>query len=348
MHAESTSTLLFFTSSLFLIILLAPRFFGTSLPIPQEMQFSGLHFKFCLIRVSCQEHPSLNWSLHIWFPLNNLFVSLLVGWDRRSEPHHWRPLPLEVCSLQLLLQRRGQEGEKTPSFHITSYVAGACVSFCVFSILKLHFSPVTSLFWCFTPLLTPFLSSGDRCGDGQGWQGPLRAVGHLGREDGVFPSDAEQPRGRERHRGQTEDCLSNPQSQRGVEEKPAPVSNVTARRTRCCKSQLSQASEALPSHFAPFMLAKRASAHNVVFKLWMSTEDSSDPAECDSLHRTFNLFSFTFECHRITQHSHLWHCNYFVYLCCHPCLAFVLMTKAFVCMFISFVLLIRNKCTTAF
>lgn len=35
-----------------------------------------------------------------------------VGGDRRGESHYWRPLPPEVCTLQLLLQRRGQEGEE--------------------------------------------------------------------------------------------------------------------------------------------------------------------------------------------------------------------------------------------
>lgn len=37
-------------------------------------------------------------------------VSLPVWRDRRSEPHHRRPLPSEVRTLQLLLQRCGQEG----------------------------------------------------------------------------------------------------------------------------------------------------------------------------------------------------------------------------------------------
>lgn len=73
-------------------------------------------------------------------------------------------------------------------------------------------------------------SPGDRCGDGQGRQGPLRAVGHMGREDGVLAGDAEQPRWRERHWGQTENRLPNPQSQRGVEEELATVSTVPTER----------------------------------------------------------------------------------------------------------------------
>lgn len=42
-----------------------------------------------------------------------------VGGDRRGESHYWRPLPPEVCTLQLLLQRRGQEGEGTHRFNIS-------------------------------------------------------------------------------------------------------------------------------------------------------------------------------------------------------------------------------------
>lgn len=48
-------------------------------------------------------------------------------------------------------------------------------------------------------LSLPLPSTGDRCGYGQGWQGPLCAVGYVGREDGVFPGDAEQPRRGEWH-----------------------------------------------------------------------------------------------------------------------------------------------------
>lgn len=85
-------------------------------------------------------------------------------------------------------------------------------------------SPLLHGSCCFSPP-----PSGDRCGDGQGWEGPLRAVGHVGWEDGVFPGDAEQPWRGERHGGQTEDSLSNPQSQRGVEEEPSTVSTISAR-----------------------------------------------------------------------------------------------------------------------
>lgn len=46
--------------------------------------------------------------LHIPF----FFCLSPVGGDRRGESHYWRPLPPEVCTLQLLLQRRGQEGEE--------------------------------------------------------------------------------------------------------------------------------------------------------------------------------------------------------------------------------------------
>lgn len=78
---------------------------------------------------------------------------------------------------------------------------------------------------------------GDRCRDGQGRQSPLRALGHMGWKDGVLPSDAEQPWGRERHGGQTEDGLSNSKSQRGVEEEPATVSfwHCPAGCVRVCK-----------------------------------------------------------------------------------------------------------------
>lgn len=69
------------------------------------------------------------------FP-QKLFSSLPVWRDRRSEPHHWRPLPLEVCSLQLLLQRRSQEGKKhaktidliTWNFFIIYSVVSVCIA----------------------------------------------------------------------------------------------------------------------------------------------------------------------------------------------------------------------------
>lgn len=44
-----------------------------------------------------------------------LFCLSPVRGDRCGESHYWRPLPPEVCTLQLLLQRCGQEGEE-PSF----------------------------------------------------------------------------------------------------------------------------------------------------------------------------------------------------------------------------------------
>ncbi len=47
------------------------------------------------------------------FPKNALCLCFLSVWrDRRREPHYRRSLPPEVCSLQLLLQRCGPEGEK--------------------------------------------------------------------------------------------------------------------------------------------------------------------------------------------------------------------------------------------
>lgn len=70
---------------------------------------------------------------------------------------------------------------------------------------------------------------GDRSGDGQGRKGPLCAVGHVGREDGVLQGHAEQSGRRERHRGQTEDRISNPEGQRVVEEKPFTVSGFGCR-----------------------------------------------------------------------------------------------------------------------
>lgn len=44
-----------------------------------------------------------------------LFCLSPVRGDRCCESHYWRPLPPEVCTLQLLLQRCSQEG-KEPSF----------------------------------------------------------------------------------------------------------------------------------------------------------------------------------------------------------------------------------------
>ena len=64
----------------------------------------------------------------------NISLSLAVGRDRRSKPHHRRPLPLEVCSLQLLLQRCGQKGEGK-SKHLWLFHMYLCV-FIVFLYVR--------------------------------------------------------------------------------------------------------------------------------------------------------------------------------------------------------------------
>lgn len=51
-----------------------------------------------------------------------LFCLLPVRGNRCGESHYWRPLPPEICTLQLLLQRCGQEGEE-PSFFFTVFSA---------------------------------------------------------------------------------------------------------------------------------------------------------------------------------------------------------------------------------
>ena len=58
---------------------------------------------FLYIYLSC---PSVSLSVYL-----SLYISLSIVWgDRHSKPHHRRPLPPKVCTLQLLLQRRGEEG----------------------------------------------------------------------------------------------------------------------------------------------------------------------------------------------------------------------------------------------
>lgn len=153
-----------------------------------------------------------------------LFCLWPVRGNRCGESHYWRPLPPEVCTLQLLLQRCGQEGGE-PSFFFNFNI---CLV--IFSVLHKNRNNSVPLGQkCIFSLANQlFLSSGDRGGDGQGWKSPLRSVGYLGWEDGVFTGDAEQPRRRKRHGGQTENCLSNPQSSRSVEEEPTPVSTVPA------------------------------------------------------------------------------------------------------------------------
>lgn len=56
---------------------------------------------------------------HVFTSISFFFCLSPVGGDRRGESHYWRPLPPEVCTLQLLLQRRGQEGEGTHRFNIS-------------------------------------------------------------------------------------------------------------------------------------------------------------------------------------------------------------------------------------
>lgn len=129
-----------------------------------------------------------NWSLNfgsrvLGIPSKRPFsFSLAVGRDRRSEPHHRRPLPLEVCSVQLLLQRCGQKGEKTAkTFDFIFYVAfttpeplmSQTLLLCFYGVYLFMFSAKRKGFNSFTVtfflLLWVFLLSlGDRCGDGQG------------------------------------------------------------------------------------------------------------------------------------------------------------------------------------
>lgn len=61
------------------------------------------------VRPEWSNRPSFHWKcLHSC----SFFCLSPVRGDRRGESHYRRPLPLEVCTLQLLLQRCGQEGEE--------------------------------------------------------------------------------------------------------------------------------------------------------------------------------------------------------------------------------------------